>query len=76
MGHIDEFSKSTAKLVLKSTAAELDHTAPSSSLPETFQGTSRILSTPELSSKIRPNAGIRCTPSFTNAGPIWYDANG
>ena len=40
MGHVDEFSKSTAKLVLKSTAAELDHTAPSSSLPETYQGMS------------------------------------
>ena len=40
MGHMDEFSIFTAKLVLKSTAAELDHTAPNSALPETLKGMS------------------------------------
>ena len=40
MGHMDEFSNFTAKLVLKSTAAELDHTAPNSALPETLKGKS------------------------------------
>ena len=40
MGHMDEFSNFTAKLALKLTAAELDHTAPNSALPETFKGMS------------------------------------
>lgn len=40
MGHIDEFSNLTAKLVLKVTAAELDLTAPNSALPETLKGMS------------------------------------
>ena len=40
MGHTDEFSDITAKLVFKLTAAELDHTAPNSALPETLKGMS------------------------------------
>ena len=40
MGHKDEFSNYTAKLVLGATAAELDLSAPSSALPETIKGMS------------------------------------
>lgn len=72
MGRTDEFSNITAKLVLKSTAAELDHAAPNSALPETFKGMPQILSTPKLSSRIRPNAGIRCTTPPQNPGHMWY----
>jgi len=40
MGHIDEFSTLTTKLILNLTPAELNHTTPNSALPETFKGMS------------------------------------
>ena len=40
MGHKDDFSKFTVKLVLGSTTAELDLAAPNAALPETIKGMS------------------------------------
>ena len=76
MGHTDEFSNVTAKLALKATTAELDHIAPNTALLETLKGTFGVLSTPKLSSKIRPNAGSRCTTPLKNPGPMWHDGRG
>jgi len=58
IGHVDEFSNLTTKLVLNLTAAELNRTTPNSALPETLKGMSGVLSILKLSSGIRPNAGI------------------
>lgn len=46
LGHVDEFSNLTAKLVSKLIATELDDTAPDPALPEALRGMSSILSTP------------------------------
>lgn len=50
LGHVDEFSNLTAKLVSKLTAAELDDIVPDPALPEALRGMSSVLSTPKLSS--------------------------
>ena len=48
MGHKDEFSKFTVKLVLGSTRAELDLSEPNAALPETFKGMCCVLCTPKF----------------------------
>ena len=68
MDHIGEFSNLTAKLALKLSVAELEHTTLHPTLPETMKSMSSFISTRKLPCRNRTNAGIRCTALLKDSG--------